>query len=47
MVNYMCQRCGYETMNKTMFKRHVLRKNICYDKIKDIAKYDLLIYKEL
>lgn len=46
MVNYKCQRCGYETINKTMLKRHVLRKNICRAKLKEVNKYDLLIYNE-
>ena len=46
MVNYQCQRCGYQTINKTMLKRHVLRKNICQAKLKAIDKYDLLIYNE-
>ena len=46
MVNYKCQRCGYETINKTMLKRHVLRKNICHAKLKEVNKYDLLIYNE-
>ena len=46
MVNYKCQRCGYETINKTMLKRHILRKNICTPMIKEINKYDLFIFNE-
>ena len=43
MVNYKCQRCGYDTVNKTMFKRHLLRKNLCNPKLKEIERYDLLM----
>ncbi len=42
MVNYNCQRCGYTTINKTMFKRHLLRKNICSPELKEINRCDLL-----
>ena len=42
MVNYNCQRCGYTTINKTMFKRHLLRKNMCSPELKEINRYDLL-----
>ena len=43
MVNYNCQRCGYETINKTMFKRHLLRKNLCISKLDKIDRYQLLV----
>ena len=43
MVNYDCQRCGYSTINKTMFKRHLLRKNLCIAEFDEINRYDLLI----
>ena len=42
MVNYNCQRCGYTTINKTMFKRHLLRKNMCSPELKEINRYELL-----
>ena len=42
MVNYECQRCGYSTINKTMFKRHLLRKNLCKVELDDIDRYKLL-----
>ena len=43
MVNYECQRCGYQTTNKTMLKRHLLRKNLCKPIMNEIERYDLLI----
>lgn len=43
MVNYRCQRCDYETINKTMFKRHLLRKNVCKPKLNEISRYTLLL----
>jgi hypothetical protein len=42
MVNYQCQRCGYTTINKTMFKRHLLRKNLCTIELKELTRYQLL-----
>lgn len=43
MVCYECQRCGYESTNKTMFKRHLLRKNLCNLKFCLLNRYQLLI----
>mgnify|MGYP001269164760 CR=1 FL=1 len=43
MVSYECQRCGYETTNKSMFKRHLLRKNLCNLKFCLLNRYQLLI----
>ncbi len=43
MVNYECQRCGYSTTHKCVFKKHLLRKNLCNSKIKEITKYELLV----
>ena len=43
MVNYKCQRCGYNTTRKYVFKKHLLRKNICDSKLKVITIYDLLV----
>ena len=42
MVNYDCQRCGYKTNHKSVFKKHLLRKNRCKSKLKEITKYILL-----
>tara|TARA_B110000902_G_scaffold48565_1_gene55329 strand:+ start:38 stop:931 length:894 start_codon:yes stop_codon:yes gene_type:complete len=42
MVNYDCKRCGYTTNRKSVFKNHLLRKNVCKTKIEEIARYDLL-----
>ena len=42
MVNYNCRRCGYSTINKTMFKRHLLRKNLCNAELEEISRYELL-----
>ena len=33
MVNYKCPRCGYESHIKTIYIRHLGRKNICENKI--------------
>lgn len=43
MVNYECQRCGYQTTNKSYLKRHLLRKNLCKPIMNEIDRYDLLI----
>ena len=37
MVNYKCPRCGFETTHKSVFKKHLIRKNICQPKINDIS----------
>jgi hypothetical protein len=37
MVNYKCPRCGFETNHKGVFKKHLIRKNICQPKINDIS----------
>jgi len=42
MVNYKCQRCGYETNHKSVFKKHLLRKNLCKPKLNEIPRYILL-----
>ena len=42
MVNYKCQRCGYETNHKSVFKKHLLRKNLCKPKLNEITRYVLL-----
>ena len=43
MVNYNCQRCGYETNHKSVFKKHLLRKNLCKNKLQELTQYELLI----
>ena len=43
MVNYKCQRCGYETSHKSVFKKHLLRKYLCKPLMKEIERYDLLV----
>ena len=43
MVNYECQRCGYQTINKSYLKRHLLRKNLCKPIMNEIDRYNLLI----
>lgn len=42
MVNYICQRCGYETYHKSVFKKHILRKKLCEPKLKELTKDDLI-----
>jgi len=42
MVNYTCMRCNYSTINKTMFKRHLLKKNTCPSKFNETSIYDIL-----
>ena len=42
MVNYNCQRCGYNTNRKSAFKKHLLRKNLCKSKLNEITRYVLL-----
>ena len=35
-------RCNYSTINKTMFKRHLLKKNTCPSKLNETSIYDIL-----
>ena len=35
-------RCNYSTINKTMFKRHLLKKNTCPSKFNGMSIYDIL-----
>jgi len=42
MVNYKCQRCGYNTNRKSVFKSHLLRKKLCNPILKEITQYSLL-----
>ena len=35
MVNYNCPRCNYTTNIKTIYVRHLRRKNICINNISD------------
>jgi hypothetical protein len=37
MVNYKCNRCGYETKHKANFITHLNRKNICSPLLEDIS----------
>ena len=37
MVNYKCNRCGYETKHKANFITHLNRKNICAPILEDIS----------
>ena len=37
MVNYICQRCNYNTMQKTNFRYHLNRKKSCNPKLGDIS----------
>lgn len=43
MVNYTCERCGYNTNRKSAFKNHLLRKKICKNKLNDVTRYHLLV----
>ena len=36
MVNYTCPRCGFSNKIKTKIRNHLLRKNPCLPKLKDI-----------
>jgi hypothetical protein len=42
MVNYICQRCGYETYHKSVFKKHLTRKKLCEPKLEELTKEELL-----
>jgi|UniRef100_A0A6C0IU27 hypothetical protein len=42
MVNYDCARCGYSTTHKSVFKKHLIRKNLCNPISKEIDRYSLL-----
>ena len=41
MVNYHCFRCGYTNNNKSVFRRHILRMNICKPHLEDININDI------
>lgn len=43
MVNYDCQRCGYSTHHKSVFKKHLLRKNLCDPVFDEVDRYNLLL----
>ena len=43
MVNYDCQRCGYSTNHKSVFKKHLLRKNLCDPEFDELDRYNLLL----
>ena len=43
MVNYNCQQCGYNTIRKSVFKNHLLRKKLCKPILKEYTQYDLLV----
>ena len=43
MVNYNCQQCGYNTSRKSVFKNHLLRKNLCKPISKKYTQYALLL----
>ena len=42
MVNYTCLRCNYETYHKSVFKKHLLKKNTCPSKFNETSIYDIL-----
>ena len=44
MVNYQCIRCGYQTSQRTHFKNHLFRKNLCKSKINNFSKEDMINY---
>ena len=35
MTNYLCERCGFETLYRHKFIRHLTRKNICHPILRD------------
>ena len=37
MVNYICQRCGYQTNHKNNFRKHIFKKFTCKTKMNDIS----------
>ena len=36
MVNYMCKRCGYTSINKSFYRKHLNRKRKCKSILSDI-----------
>ncbi len=43
MVNYECRRCGYSTNHRSVFRKHLLRKNLCEANFDEVGRYELLI----
>ena len=37
MTNYLCERCGFETLYRHKFIRHLTRKNICHPILRDTS----------
>ena len=37
MVNYICPRCHYDAKQKSNFRRHIFRKNICKNIFSDLS----------
>jgi len=44
MVNYHCIRCNYQTSQRTHFKNHLFRKNLCKAKNNNFSKEDMIKY---
>ena len=44
MVNYQCIRCGYQTSQRTHFKNHLFRKNLCKCKLNNFSKEEIVNY---
>ena len=44
MVKYICIRCEYQTSQRSHFKNHLLRKNICKYKINNISEEQMISY---
>ena len=42
MVNYQCIRCNYQTSQRTHFKNHLFRKNLCKAVNNSISKEDMI-----
>ena len=36
MVYYTCERCGYQTHHKSVFRKHLYRKRVCKPIVLDI-----------
>jgi hypothetical protein len=47
MEPYLCIRCGYSTTIKANFKKHLVRKQICPPKLKNVILEDILAHNNL
>ena len=44
MVNYSCPRCNFSTYHKSVFRKHVTRKNICPPTVENVCREKIIFH---